>query len=528
MTAIPPSQGAAAHPSQDAAPLSSQGASPPASQSAAAPPPQDEVILPSQRAIDNCNFWETYRNANPQLLNAQQLSDQLKINYVAPPDPPPPAVPQFAGWGAVAPPPDPAAPTPAENVLREAFLKSQPAELDTWQEAAQVANWRGTKLLGSGSGGLVGLWEYTARRIAGRPIHKEVAVKESSRKPLQDIDMEVEATKLEALVTVGTEHVTKLLVAPVHRNAGGFVERLILEYCPMGDLFSVRRRFVTRRRPIAEISLWRMFDCLVDAIGVLEHGAEPTLDDEDNAVVQANPGWKDKIHFDIKHTNILVKARRGKHREAPLCMFTDFGLTLNRKQNWTKSEKAQLRRRGTHRFFAPEQFTARWDYLNWNAGGVAGEYGTKTNVWGIGCIIYGLIALDQIAPDQKQPFLPTWPLYAEPAKGITYGHKLNSFQPDLYSRKLTDLVQQCLYDVPAHRPNVLQLKELIASGLEDARGAGAVREDWENFLPDPPPGTRRRKHPAHRCYGRDKNRSKTRCKNMIVFGGGPYCHIHRS
>jgi hypothetical protein len=43
--------------------------------------------------------------------------------------------------------------------LIQNFLNSQPAELTPLQDAASAANWSSTKLLGSGAGGLVGLWE---------------------------------------------------------------------------------------------------------------------------------------------------------------------------------------------------------------------------------------------------------------------------------------------------------------------------------------------------------------------------------
>lgn len=148
-------------------------------------------------------------------------------------------------------------------------------------------------------------------------------------------------------------------------------------------------------------------------------------------------------------------------------------------------------------------------------------------MWGIGSIMYSLLTLES-GPDQRQPFLPTWTLNGDPPAGIVYGHDLKSFQGNPYSGSLTDLIQQCLYDVPAHRPSVLELKDLIMAGLQAARAAGALRDDWENFMPDAPPGTKRaRRRPGHRCQAQGIGGNSTRCRNIIAWRGGAWCHLHR-
>jgi hypothetical protein len=114
--------------------------------------------FPTQQEVDRFNYWEGYRNVNPQNLDAQQLHNLRQANYQRPAPPPPPVVPLFAGW-APAVVPAPPAPNLAQQYLIQNFLNSQPAELTSLQDAALAANWSSTKLLGSGAGGLVGLWE---------------------------------------------------------------------------------------------------------------------------------------------------------------------------------------------------------------------------------------------------------------------------------------------------------------------------------------------------------------------------------
>ena len=61
---------------------------------------------------------------------------------------------------------------------------------------------------------------------------------------------------------------------------------------------------IRRNRQITEISLWLMFDCLVDGISVLEFGAEPAFNGTDNmASVTPTKDWRLKIHFDLKPGN---------------------------------------------------------------------------------------------------------------------------------------------------------------------------------------------------------------------------------
>jgi hypothetical protein len=72
-----------------------------------------------------------------------------------------------------------------------------------------------------------------------------VAVKQTSR-PLPDAAIEAEARHLMAFKPLGEEHVVELLVAPPRKNAADQVERLILEYCPMGSLKTIRERFIAR------------------------------------------------------------------------------------------------------------------------------------------------------------------------------------------------------------------------------------------------------------------------------------------
>jgi hypothetical protein len=77
------------------------------------------------------------------------------------------------------------------------------------------------------------------------PLTKQVAVKQTLR-PRPHAAIEAEARHLMTFKSLGKEHVVELVVAPPRKNASDRVERLILEYCPMGSLKTIKERFIAR------------------------------------------------------------------------------------------------------------------------------------------------------------------------------------------------------------------------------------------------------------------------------------------
>lgn len=106
--------------------------------------------------------------------------------------------------------------------------------------------------------------------------------------------------------------------------------------------------------------------------------------------------------------------------------------------------------------------------------------------------MHSIVTIDSTSPDSKQPFLPGHTINGAPPLGVTFGHNLHAFAPR-YSRALTDLIYQCLYQDPAHRPTLNELKNKNTQAYTVALDAGADVEPWENFLPQPARGPRKRK-----------------------------------
>jgi hypothetical protein len=94
-----------------------------------------------------------------------------------------------------------------------------------------------------------------------------------------------------------------------------------------------------------------------------------------------------------------------------------------------------------------------------------------------------LATLSQQPPDPTLPFLPTWMMNGEPAKGICYGTDIHAYP---YNDDLLDLIQECLYEQPVHRPKFPKLKERIRKGFDIALLVDPNSEPWADFLPPAP------------------------------------------
>ncbi|KAH9216264.1 hypothetical protein DL95DRAFT_407747 [Leptodontidium sp. 2 PMI_412] len=104
-----------------------------------------------------------------------------------------------------------------------------------------------------------------------------------------------------------------------------------------------------------------------------------------------------------------------------------------------------FRRKGTTGWFAPEQFTPRWDSSDFLTSTVCGRYGTATNIWGIGTIMY-----------------------------------------EAFSNALKDLTEECLFEDPSLRPSLGNLKTRIRAGIAACQNNNLVQDNWYDMeVPDP-------------------------------------------
>lgn len=188
--------------------------------------------------------------------------------------------------------------------------------------------------------------------------------------------------------------------------------------------------------------------------------------------------------------------RDAKHVTTPICkvwqiqlpLFTgsilnrisaklgDFGLSFYqdhygdaRSRNLEPDVEQDLKKRGTEGYLTPvrfislqawlvnglpyvlmnlkEQFTDKWavqedDEEAWRATGIAGNYTSAMNIWGLGCVMYGLMHIQDLVLETAKPFVTSRSIQGVRAKGMTYGKNLINAP---YSDTLKEAVWACLY-----------------------------------------------------------------------------------
>ncbi|PVH77363.1 kinase-like protein [Cadophora sp. DSE1049] len=372
------------------------------------------------------------------------------------------------------------------------------------------ANWSAVKILGSGAGGSVALWEWIGP-AAGAPKQTKVAVK-GARRPRNRLTDE--GRIMQELGTARSEHIVKLLVprhvlTPAMCTRRGLSNRwngrtwqLVLEYCPGGtldDLLDIRK---ARNIRFEERTLWLVFECLVDGCSVLEYGMELGYDENDETAFVPNTydpttSLTTVVHRDLKPTNIFIGTRSRSHGDIPvfkvmaaprrsfITPLRTFGLTfhgiqlgdLGLSEHWQKvfannpnpwrhidyeRYHRRVRRRGTPKYYTPESFHPGWNHNDYQVSSICGKFGSHTNVWQIGAIIIACFNLGP--PEAHLPFTPGHLIHGANPLGRLYGTQLRN-QPGL-SANLKDTIHECLYELPGNRANLLTLKTRIRSALD--------------------------------------------------------------
>ncbi|KUJ08830.1 kinase-like protein [Mollisia scopiformis] len=352
-----------------------------------------------------------------------------------------------------------------------------------------AVNWKGVRVLGRGGMGTVGHWSYDKTQ-ANLPLTCDVAVKEIMD-PRYDLTDEA---NLMLKIPENSEHALRLVKDPRFADLGleglpnawmGVTKRLIMEYYTQGTLLDLLKRRIATQTKFSEYTLWLIFECLIDGISLLEYGEELGFNavSKQAVIPPLALDWKQGIvHFDLKPSNILLEKTRS-HAYTPICKIGDLGLAQVIDVNITLSEekKKMYRSDGTPGYYTPEQFSLRWNALDWDTSGVAGLYGYATNVWQVGAIMWELAMFRRL--NQVSNFLPAGTINGVAPLGETYGRDIET---STYSNGLQELILACLYEKPGFRPTLPFLKTKIIGALEPLDSQGVEPEPWASFrAPDP-------------------------------------------
>lgn len=181
--------------------------------------------------------------------------------------------------------------------------------------------WKGKKFLGKGQFGIVGLWQYEGP-AENAPQITQVVVKQVSLDMAHSVvpwggEMNglSEGKLLQKLSKVDTRHIIKMYggnKAGDRFSEMGVVVRMLLEFCPGGDLeqlmvgYDKHHVSAPREDTWSEVDLWAMFHCMALGIVAMDRGTENSRE----------PAWFAKshrplppaqqteiCHFDIKPDN---------------------------------------------------------------------------------------------------------------------------------------------------------------------------------------------------------------------------------
>ncbi|KAI7588572.1 hypothetical protein KC346_g16985 [Hortaea werneckii] len=267
--------------------------------------------------------------------------------------------------------------------------------------------------------------------------------------------------------------------------------RLLMEYCPYGDLadlvwnsvYSRARQRLDEQEDgkrnlplwVPEPFIWSVFESLATA-GLLMAKGE----------LDANPGephwWEEIIHRDFKLANIFLGENlESRYRGYPSTKLGDFGLSLilRKDDNRTNEEFTGVGTKGAR---APEQ--AHTYYARPSAA---------TNVWGIGIIIWSLISLEETdetldwdndavldrIPEQGPEFDAIWARKKVP--------EIDKNAEQFYSKELVGLMRECLRFDPNMRISLLRLRRRIVKHAQDVRltnGLRSAEKDNDGFRRD--------------------------------------------
>ncbi|KAK4443351.1 hypothetical protein QBC34DRAFT_443402 [Podospora aff. communis PSN243] len=208
------------------------------------------------------------------------------------------------------------------------------------------------------------------------------------------------------------------------------------------------------------------------------------------------------VHFDIDPSNVFVgdyapaDGNIGYGQHIPELKLGDFGLAKQLRHFRTHPQSfwstCTVGKRG---FYTPEQFSTEWEHLTantfqnadappvGNATQVAGQYDWRTNLYGIGMVMWCLItqSMPPVGPVPEQVDDPNPPNPNPPnpnpnlrrsrrhrgptplAKKWTYGRYIVEDNPlfDHIDLELRTLVMRCMMDNPNDRPGLQEMEAIF-------------------------------------------------------------------
>ncbi|KAK5631019.1 hypothetical protein RRF57_006734 [Xylaria bambusicola] len=217
--------------------------------------------------------------------------------------------------------------------------------------------------------------------------------------------------------------------------------------------------------------------------------------------------WAGKhfVHFDLDLKNIFIygtdaRARDNEHRIVPGLKIGELGHSEDVKIRKTNAYYFNMRGKGRFGYYTPEQFCQDWHYISKPDGSivdpdgpevseqpVAGNYGSATNVWGIGLIMWQLMTrMQPPVPPQPQPEIQLGPGMVIPTHYCPLLLTMREY--DVYDLELRLVVAYCLTANPQLRPALSNLLNAARRGIDSnfiGEDDNTIREWVRRFIYNP-------------------------------------------
>ncbi|VBB81436.1 Putative protein of unknown function [Podospora comata] len=258
---------------------------------------------------------------------------------------------------------------------------------------------------------------------------------------------------------------------------------LFIQFMNRGRLDDHICRAAMTRRPFPALVLWQVFDLFRGVVGMAYPEAFMPWDVDPSKVqvpevsetarglrpLEPYDNRDTMVHYDIDPLNILVdEFDANEHNLAPLTKIADLGLIHIYNGNTSAWDYWNSRGRGKQSAYTPEQFSEEWDYINGNPRTIksdtAGNFNWWTNLYQIALVIWQMVSLchAELSPSPEKITIKMLDGTETTAYGFG-GYILNDKKFKHIDRDLRELINQCMLHVPAKRPTIEQLENLLRS-----------------------------------------------------------------